>query len=234
MRINKYLRDAGLESRRKCEELVEGGKVSINGKVVRNLAFDVKDEDIVEVDGKILTGEKNLKYLIMNKPKGYITTKKDELGRKTVMELLGPKYADVFPVGRLDYNTEGLLILTNDGDLSYKLTHPKNQIKKVYIATIKGDISNTELDILRGGFLYKGVRYGKCEAKILDKHNGICKVQIIVTEGKNHEIRNMFEYLHKDLHLLKRVSLEGLTLRGLNRGESRLLSRKEVEYLKSL
>jgi len=234
VRINKYLRDASYGSRRGVEELIEQGKVKVNGNIVRDLAFDVSNNDVVEVDGKIITGEKAMTYVIMNKPKGYITTKSDDKGRKTVMQLLPANMAGLFPVGRLDYNTEGLLLFTNDGELANHLTAPKNKVRKKYIATIKGDVQDIELNAVRNGFYYKGVRYGKCECRIKNKQQGTTKVEIVITEGKNHEIRNMFEYLHKDLHLLKRVAIGDLMLTGLNRGEYRKLSNAEVQYLKSL
>lgn len=234
MRINKYLRDAGLCSRRKSEELVLGGKVKVNGKAVTDLAFDVSGADIVEVNGKIVDNEKDLKYIILNKPKGYLTTKSDDLGRKTVMDILGNRYAELFPVGRLDYNTEGLLLLTNDGELSFKLTHPKHKIEKTYVATIKGDVSEKELDILRGGIYYQGVRYSKCKAFVKDRFKGNTKVCLTITEGKNHEVRKMFEFLHKDVHLLKRIAIGSLTISGLDRGEFRSLNKKEIEYLENL
>ena len=234
MRINKYLRDASYGSRRGVEKLIEDGKVKVNGEIVRDLAFDVLDSDVVDVDGKIITGEKVMTYLIMNKPKGYITTKSDEKGRKTVMQLLPGNMSGLFPVGRLDYNTEGLLLFTNDGDLTNRLTSPSSKIPKKYIATIKGDVQDVELNSIRGGFFYQGVRYGKCECQIKDKHQGMTKVEVVITEGKNHEIRNMFEFLHKDLHLLKRVAIGELVLTGLNRGEYRKLTNAEVHYLKTL
>ena len=234
MRINKYLALAGLGSRRSVEELVKKGIVTVNGKVVTDLATDIGDDDVVRVDGKNLTFEENYKYYILNKPKGYVTTVSDEKGRKTVMDLVKGIKGRVFPVGRLDYNTEGLLILTNDGDMAQKLMSPLSEIEKTYICVIKGDISEGELAVLRAGVKIDGVKLKKCKIKVLDTKDGKTRLEIKIHEGKNRQIRKMLECVGKEITLLKRVGIGDLRVGGLSRGEYRELKESEVSYLVAL
>ncbi|MCL2676020.1 MAG: rRNA pseudouridine synthase, partial [Firmicutes bacterium] len=161
MRINKYLASSGIASRRNCEQLVLDGKVRLNGRPVTKLATEVKDSDIVTVDGKKIAPAERLVYLMLNKPKGYICSTVDEKGRKTVMELIKDfegtrEGARIFPVGRLDFDTEGLLLFTNDGDFAQRLTHPKNDVDKTYHAKIEGEVTEDELNKLRGGIVLDG------------------------------------------------------------------------------
>ena len=172
MRINKYLAECGVGSRRKSEALILDGRVSIDGKVVTSLAVDVDPENArVLLDGKIVHPINKHIYLKMNKPKGYVCTMADDRGRKTVIDLLPEKYAGkrIFPIGRLDYDTEGLLLLTTDGDLAQALSHPSNEIPKTYIAKIEGSISEAELAKLRKGVEIDGVMTKKCKVKVLEK-----------------------------------------------------------------
>lgn len=234
MRINKYLALAGLGSRRGVEELVKIGVVTVNGKTITDLATDIGDDDVVRVDGKNLTFEENYKYYILNKPKGYVTTSSDEKGRKTVMDLVKDIKGRVFPVGRLDYNTEGLLILTNDGDLAQKLMLPVSEIEKTYICVIKGNITEGELAVLRAGVKIDGVKLKKCKIKVLDVKDGKTRLEIKIHEGKNRQIRKMLEYVGKEITLLKRVGIGDLRVGGLSRGEYRELKEEEVAYLVAL
>ncbi len=234
MRINKYLALAGLGSRRGVEELVKKGVVTVNGKTITDLATDIGDDDVVRVDGKNLTFEENYKYYILNKPKGYVTTSSDEKGRKTVMDLVKDIKGRVFPVGRLDYNTEGLLILTNDGDLAQKLMLPVSEIEKTYICVIKGNITEGELAVLRAGVKIDGVKLKKCKIKVLDVKDGKTRLEIKIHEGKNRQIRKMLEYVGKEITLLKRVGIGDLRVGGLSRGEYRELKEEEVAYLVAL
>ncbi|MGN1223062.1 MAG: pseudouridine synthase [Christensenellales bacterium] len=234
MRINKYIASHGYCSRRKADELVSKGLVKVNGEVVFSLGLDIKIGDKVEVEGNMLDGkQENFVYYLMNKPKGVICSNSDENGRKTVLDLVKTNER-IYCVGRLDYNSEGLLLLTNDGELSYKLTHPKMQIPKTYIVKIKGDILESELAVLRNGVKIKDVKYNKCKVKVLAKDKNSTKLEIVITEGKNREIRNMLEYIGKEITLLKRTKLADLSLGSLNRGEYRPLRDFEVEYLKNL
>lgn len=233
MRINKYIASLGVCSRRKADELIMQGKVKLNGKIVSNLGIDLSEKDKLEIDGKILSNSENLVYFMLNKPKAVICSSSDEKGRKTVLDLVKTSER-IYPIGRLDYDSEGLILLTNDGNLAYKLTHPKMQIPKTYIVKIKGDIKESELAVLRNGVKIGDVKYNKCKIKVLQKDKNCTKLEIILTEGKNREIRNMLEFIGKDITLLKRVSIADLRLGSLNRGEFRPLKDFEVEYLKNL
>lgn len=233
MRINKYLSGCGLDSRRKCEKLVTDGRVKVNGKTITDLATDVKDDDTVEVDGKYVNLSERKVYIILNKPKGCVCTASDEKGRKTVLDFVKIKER-IFPVGRLDYDTEGLLLLTNDGELAYTITHPKNMIKKVYSVRVEGEPSDAELKKLRNGVEYGGIKYAPARVAVVEKDEKQTKLEITVTEGKNHEIRNMIESLGRRVLFLKRIEVAGIRLGGLSRGEWRYLNARELEYIKSL
>lgn len=232
VRINKFLADCGVASRRKSEELVLDGRVKVNGKLVDKLATEIFDGDIVTVDGERVTPLKKHVYIMLNKPKGYVCTTSDEKGRKTVMDLIKGHSERIYPVGRLDYYSEGLLILTTDGDLANRITHPRNEITKTYIAKIEGEISESDLDKLRAGVVLDGVKTNKCRIKVVDYSNNETKMEVVISEGKNRQIRRMFETLNREVVFLKRVCIGDLRLRGLNRGESRPLTEAEINYLK--
>ncbi len=233
MRINKFLAECGVASRRQCDEMIKNGEVLVNGKPC-GLGADVTDKDEVTVNGKHVHHEGKKEYYILNKPKGYVCTVSDDKGRKTVMDLLPSRAGRVFPVGRLDYDTEGLLILTSDGDLAFRLTHPKNEIPKTYIAKIEGGVSEAELDKVRGGVVIDGKRTGKCNARVVEQDKNFAKVSVTITEGRNRQVRKMFEAVGKQVVFLKRVKIGELTLRGLDRGACRPLSDEEIKYLKYL
>ena len=234
MRINKYLADKGVASRRHADSMVEAGRVKING-VVATLGANVEERDVVEVDGKALENlEKVEKYYIMNKPKGVVCTVSDDRGRKTVMDYLPEGTGRLFPVGRLDYDTEGLLIVTNDGDLAFRLTHPMNEVQKTYMAKIEGTMTEKDLNPIRSGVELDGVLTKKCKAHIVETHKDYTKVHITITEGKNRQVRRMFEAIGKTIILLKRIQIGNLKLRGLDRGEVRELTEEEIAYLKGL
>ena len=234
MRINKFLAEQGIASRRHADEMIAKGRVQING-IVATLGASVEEGDEVLVDGKPITAqEKELEYYIMNKPKGVICTVSDDRGRKTVMDLLPEGVGRVFPVGRLDYETEGLLLFTNDGDLSYRLTHPKSEIPKTYMVKLEGTMSEKDLNPIRSGIELDGILTKKCKAHIVETHKEYTKVHITITEGKNRQVRRMFEAIGKTVAFLKRVSIGKLKLTGMDRGEVRPLTEKEIEYLKNL
>lgn len=233
MRINKYLSGCGLDSRRKCEKLVTDGRVKVNGKTITDLATDVKDGDTVEVDGKYVNLSERKVYIMLNKPKGCVCTASDEKGRKTVLDFVKIKER-IFPVGRLDYDTEGLLLLTNDGELAYTITHPKNMITKVYSVRVEGEPSDMELKRLRNGVEYNGIKYAPARVAVIGKDEKQTKLEITVTEGKNHEIKNMIESLGRRVLFLKRTEIAGIRLGGLSRGEWRYLNARELEHIKSL
>lgn len=236
MRINKFLATCGLGSRRKCEEFITSGKVTKNGKAVKELSVDVSEDDIIMVDGKRAQPIARHIYLMLNKPKGYICSNSDEHGRKTVFSLLNYEYSKVrlFCVGRLDYDTEGLLLLTTDGDLANKLTHPRNEIEKTYIGKIEGQIDEKDLDKLRRGVIIDGAKTNSCKIKVVEFKDNITRMEITINEGKNRQIRKMFETINREIIFLKRVSIGELRLGGLSRGEFRPLKTSETEYLKKL
>ena len=234
MRINKFLAENGIASRRHADEMIAAGRVKINGEIAQ-LGADVQETDVVEIDETpIIQSEKKEEYYIMNKPKSVICTVSDDRGRKTVMELLPEGVGRVFPVGRLDYETEGLLILTNDGDLAYRLTHPMAEIPKTYMAKIEGTLTEKDLNPIRSGIELDGVLTKKCKAHIVETNKAYTKVHITITEGRNRQVRRMFEAIGKNVIFLKRISIGELKLKGLDRGQVRPLSALEIAYLKKL
>ncbi len=237
MRINKFLAEQGVASRRGADTIIEEGRVRINGRAAK-AGDDVDLSDVVELDGKILSHKVKYEYYLLNKPKGCVCTVRDENvkeARKTVMDLLPNGVGRVFPVGRLDYDTEGMLLLTNDGDLAYRLTAPQSEIPKTYLVRIGGTISPAELNRLRAGVeIEKGVVTKKCKITVVETDKAYTKLHIVLTEGKNREIRKMFEAVGKEVKFLKRIKIGELTLSGLDRGEVRRLSPEEVFYLKNL
>ncbi len=233
MRINRYLSSCGIDSRRKCEALILAGRVRVNGKTVKELATDIKDDDAVEVDGNLVSAVFRKTYVMLNKPKGCVCTVHDDKGRKTVFDFV-KLHKRLFPVGRLDYDTEGLLILTDDGDVANGITHPKNGVKKTYSVRVEGEPSQSELNRLRSGITYNGVKYSAAEVSVAGVENGDAKLLITISEGKNHEIKNMVESLGRRVMFLKRVAIGDLRLGGLSRGEWRYLNDREIAYLKSL
>lgn len=232
MRINKFLAAAGVASRRECDKLIADGKVKVNGKIA-TLGIEVSEMDEVLVEDKKVVIQKN-EYYILNKPKGYICSVSDDKGRKTVMDLMPVNVGRIYPVGRLDYDSEGLLILTTDGELAQKLTHPSNEIPKTYLVKIEGTLTEAALNPIRSGIEIDGYVTKKCKAHIVETNKAYTKVHITITEGKNREVRKMFAAIGKEVQLLKRIKVGELTLRGLDRGAYRKLSKQEVEYLNSL
>lgn len=232
MRLNKFLSSCGLASRRKCEDIIKAGRVTINGKVVDNLATDVDEKkDKVAVDGNLLALPNQLVYLKMNKPKGYACTASDERGRKTIFDLV---QSDVrlFNVGRLDYETEGLIFLTNDGEFANLVTHPKYHFEKEYVATIEGDIKESELAVLRKGVVVDGVRMPTAKVKYMGYDGTFAKVSVVIDEGQNHQVRRMFDAIGKTIKLLKRVRIGGVHLGGLYRGKTKPMTQDEIDFFK--
>ena len=233
MRINKYLAQCGVASRRDCDRIISEGRVTLNGRVC-GLGDDVADGDTVKVDGKQVAIKKN-EYYLLHKPKGYLSTVSDDKGRKTVMDILGSSVGRVYPVGRLDYDSEGLLILTTDGELAQHLTHPSNEVPKTYLVKVEGRLTEDDLNPIRSGIeIEGGYVTKKCRAHIVETNRDFTRVEMVLREGKNREIRKMFAAIVKEVMLLKRTKVGELTLRGLERGSFRKLSPAEVEYLKSI
>lgn len=302
MRINKYLAECGVCSRRKADELVKEGRVSVNKKVVREVGTDIDEsKDVVFVDGKKVVRVTHYDYLLFYKPKNCVTTlnedndnksgrkktdkeleeiknraeklaakgiveesKEHTKPRKIITDFIGDDYKNkrLYPVGRLDYDSEGLLLLTNDGDLTYKLTHPSSEIPKTYVVKIEGTIDESDLAALRKGVTVDGVKYGRSKVKVTsiekvrdakkalvdpkdvlakeaiecaeDLSGVFTRLEVIIFEGKNREIRRMFEAVEKKVVFLKRVAIGELRLGGLSRGAYRPLSDMEVAYLQTL
>ena len=233
-RLQKFLSSCGVASRRKSEELILEGRIKVNDKVITDLGFKVNSSDRVYVDNQLV--EKNEKiYYLLYKPEKIICSVKDEKGRKTVVDLINTKER-VFPVGRLDYDTSGLLLITNDGTLTQGLTHPKGNIEKTYYAKIDGIITSTEAKTLESGIILDGVKTKKAFVKIdkIDKKNNKSYVYITISEGRNHQVKNMFMYFNHKVLKLKRTSYAFLDLSGLKKGEYRNLSIKEVKQLYNL
>jgi len=233
VRLNRYLAMAGIGSRRKNDELILSGAVSINNRVVQELGIQVRvGKDRVSINGEQINLEEKLVYILLNKPKDAITTLSDEKGRTTVMKYVRVKQR-IFPVGRLDRNTTGVLLFTNDGDLANALIHPKFEIEKLYRVTLDRQVSDEDLRKLR-----KGVKLedGPAKAQAAEIIDGSKRKKVLLTlrEGRNREIRRMFEILGHDVRQLDRVSFAGLTPLGLPRGAWRFLNRNEVNYLKQL
>ncbi len=233
MRLQKYLANAGIASRRKCEELILDGKIEVNGIVVTELGTKVSGKDIVKYDGKIVKSEEEKVYILLNKPIGYVTTAKDQFNRDTVLDLVKINKR-IVPVGRLDMYTSGALILTNDGEFVNMLTHPRNEVNKTYNVTLKGFIENEDIQKLQNGVeIDDGYITKPAKVKILkiDKEKNITRIQITIHEGRNRQVRKMCEAINKKVLALHRSSIENIDLKNLKIGEWRYLSNKEINNL---
>lgn len=232
-RLQKYLSACGVASRRKSEELILAGKVKVNGKIVKELGIKVSDNDDIELNG-IFVKKEEKEYYILNKPEKVICSVSDDKGRMTVIDFIDTK-EKIFPVGRLDYDTTGLLLLTNDGEITNKLTHPSGTIEKTYYVKADGIMNIDEIKQLEKGILLDGVMTKKAKAKLrkIDKRNRKSYVEITITEGRNHQVKNMFAALNHKVLKLKRIRYAFFDLEKLNLslGESRKLTIKEVERL---
>lgn len=237
VRLNKYIADCGVASRRGADKLIEEGRVKVNGVKVERLGVEINDKnDTVSVDGRNVKPVDKKIYLMMNKPKGCVCTAQDEdKGRKTVYDYLTTE-TRLFSVGRLDYDSEGLLLFTNDGELANYLTHPSHEIPKTYIVKVEGEVPENDLALLRKGVELDGVKTKRAKIKFKEtEQNGkIYKYEMTIFEGRNRQIRRMFEAVDKNVVFLKRISIGDLRLGGLGRGKTRHLSDFEVEYLKNL
>ena len=230
MRLNKYLSIVGIASRRKADEIIKSGKVSVNGKPITEMGYDVDEKnDVVFVNGKKVDFVNDFIYLMMYKPKGTITSLTDDKGRKTVMDYVPEKYKKfVKPVGRLDYDSEGLLLLTNDGDFANKVTHPSSGIKKTYQLKIEGTITPNEIKELKKGVKFENEIYTPLSVKITEQQEKFTKLEVIITEGKNREVRNMFLAIGKTVTFLKRTQIGMLRLGGMSRGATKTFNPKYV------
>lgn len=232
-RLQKYMAKCGVASRRKSEEIIYQGRVSVNGKVVKNIIMIDDEIDVVKVDGRKIELEEKKIYIMLNKPVGVITSVKDQFGRKTVTDIINIKER-IYPVGRLDYDTSGLLILTNDGDMAYKLTHPSHEVEKVYAAKIKGIPTIEELDRFKRGLSIEDYVTAPADIKIIKEYENRSLVYITIHEGRNRQVRKMCDAINHPVLELKRIRMGEIELGDLKQGEWRELYRNEVEYLKGL
>ena len=230
MRLNKFLSTAGVASRRKCDELIKDGKIYVNGEVQSNLGTVIDEKkDVVEYLGERVNLPSSFIYLKMNKPKGYACTASDEKGRKTIFDLLEDKSVRLFNVGRLDYDTEGLIFLTNDGEFANNVIHPKFQIEKEYIVTVEGAMKESEFAVLRKGAVINGERMPSAKVNPISFDGKVTKLSVVITEGQNHQVRRMFEAIGREIKLLKRVRIGGVHLGNLFRGKTKPMTAEEVE-----
>lgn len=235
IRLQKYLAEAGVASRRACEKLIDEGRVKVNGRVVKEQGVSIDPQkDHIVFDGKVIKLNQKKVYIMLNKPTGYVTTGDDELNRPTVMDLLKGVEERVYPVGRLDYNTSGLLLFTNDGNLTQKLTHPKHEIFKTYQARIEGMITESEANQLRRGVDIGDFMTSPAKVSVLSIDEKESKVEISIREGKYHQVRRMFTAVGHEVIQLKRLSIGTITLKNLKRGEWRHLNTEEIHFLKDV
>ena len=232
MRLNKYIAQAGIASRRKADELTTLGKVKINGIVMKEPGYDVVEGDVVEVNGSAIKKDHKMVYIMLNKPKGYITTADDDKERPTVMELVGDVEERLFTIGRLDYNTSGMLLMTNDGDMAYKLTHPKHHVYKTYRARVLGMLSNEKVAKLSNGIDIGGFVTSKAVVNVIKQAERSTIVEIKIYEGKNRQVRKMFAAVGNKVLDLERIAIGDIYLAHLKEGHYRKLTKQEIQYLK--
>ena len=231
-RLNKYISNSGLTSRRKADELIFNGNVRVNGVTIKEPGFQVNPDDKVMVNGRPVLAQKEKTYVVINKPLGYVTTMDDEFNRPIVADLVSDFEERLFPVGRLDYNTTGLLIMTNDGDMAYRLTHPKHEVTKTYRARIAGYISDTKLNALRRGVDIGGFVTSRARVQVVKQLKRSTIVEIEIHEGKNRQVRKMFSKVGHPVQELERVAIGNIRLGRLATGHYRKLTEDEIKYLK--
>ena len=234
-RLQKFLAAAGIASRRNSEELIQQGRVKVNGRVVTALGTKIDpNKDKIHIDGKLLGNKEEPVYILLNKPKGYISTVKDTHGRKTVMDLIPKRIGRLYPVGRLDSQTTGLLLLTNDGEVTYKLTHPKHEFSKTYRTLVNGKITDDAFNQLEQGVDLEDGLTAPAKVEVLEIEDGKTLLEITIHEGKNRQVRRMFEAVGFPVQSLKRISFGFLNLKGLALGKFRMLTPQEINNLKRL
>lgn len=233
-RLQKVIANSGYCSRRKAEELISAGKVRVNGFVVSELGYKVDGNDEIVIDNKVISREEK-EYILLNKPRGVVTTTNDDKKRKTVIDLIQTDKR-LYPVGRLDYDTTGALLLTNDGELTNLLIHPRNKVDKVYIAKVRGFFDKDSALTMSRGVLIDGIKSSRCFVKLrkYDKKSDTSIVEVIIHEGRNHQVKKMFDAVGFDVLKLKREMFAFLNVNGLKSGEYRYLSVKEVKQLYGL
>ena len=236
MRLQKYMAMCGVAARRKCEEMIAAGRVTVNGRVITEMGTQVEEQDEVLVDGVRITPEEEKRYVLYHKPAGEVTTVSDEKGRETVMDRLRDFPVRLYPVGRLDYDSEGLLLLTNDGELAQRLTHPSCEVDKTYLARVTGNPTGEELERLRRGVFMEGDerRTYPADVRVVRDESLYSDVLVTIHEGRNRQVRRMFDAVGHRVLLLRRVRFGPLELGALRRGEWRELTDAEIERLRAL
>ena len=233
-RLQKFIANQGICSRRKAEEYITSGRIKVNGNVIMELGTKIEpNKDIIEVDGKKISNISGKKvYILLNKPIGYVTTTRDQFNRNTVLDLVNIK-EKVLPVGRLDMYTSGAIILSNDGDFIYKITHPKYEVEKTYNVTLKGQVTDEEIEQLRNGVQIENYVTGKAKVKILriDKEKDLSRVELIIHEGKNREVRKMCEAIGRKVLALHRTKIGNISVKDLRLGTWRYLKPNEIKSL---
>ena len=234
-RLQKYLANSGIASRRKAEEYILAGKVKVNGQIVTELGTKVNpDKDIIEFEGKRVNNDIKKVYVLLNKPIDYVTTVKDQFNRNTVVDLVKNAGNNLLPVGRLDMYISGALILTNDGDFIFHVTHPKHEVEKTYTVTIRGKVTNEDVENLRQGVIideeYK-TKPAKVRIMKIDEEKNLSRLEIVIHEGKNRQVRKMCEAIGKKVIALHRSKIGNIDVKDLKIGQWRYLTKKEVEIL---
>jgi 23S rRNA pseudouridine2605 synthase len=233
-RLQKYMATCGVASRRKCEEIIQQGRVKVNGLVVNELGYKVDtDKDEVWVDNNKIKKEERKVYVALNKPEGYVCTVKDEKGRQTILDLVKVEER-IYPIGRLDYDTSGLILLTNDGDVYNKIIHPREEKSKVYIALIQGIPSKESVEKFEKGIDIGGYITAPARIKVIKTFTDASKVEITIHEGKNRQIRRMCDALNHPVISLKRIQVGNIKLNDLPKGKWRFLDEKEIDHIKSM
>lgn len=230
MRLQKYLAHCGVASRRKAEVIISQSRVSINGEIVTNPATDVSNQDLVKVDGKTVRINKTYKYYLLNKPLGVVSTANDEKGRINVIDLIESDKR-LYPIGRLDMDTTGIILITNDGQLTQILTHPKYELSKTYIAKVKKRPNKDSLNKLRNGIYIDGKKTKEAKVKILNSYENETLIEISIEEGRNRQIRKMFDAIGHPIISLKRIKIGEIEIGGLMIGDYRELNKEELAYI---
>lgn len=232
MRLNKYIASCGVASRRGADKLIADGKVTVNGNAVSTMGPDIDEKnDVVCIEGNVITLKTDDVYIMLNKPAGYICSCGDDRGRKTVLDLIGEIDERIFPVGRLDYDTEGLLMLTSDGDFAYRCAHPRHEINKTYVATVQGPLDGKALKTLREGVEIDGRKTSRSLVSVLEQSGENARLSITIHEGRNRQVKKMFEAVGCRVIKLKRTAIGGLELGDLAPGAWRRLEDNDFTRL---
>ena len=236
MRLQKYMAMCGVAARRKCEEIIGAGRVSVNGQIITEMGTQVEEGDEVRVDGVLIRPEEEKRYVLYHKPAGEVTTVSDEKGRETVMDRFRDYPVRLYPVGRLDYDSEGLLLLTNDGELAQRLTHPSCEVDKVYLARVTGNPSNEAIDRLRRGVYMEGDQRKTypADVRVVRDESLFSDIVVTIHEGRNRQVRRMFDAVGHKVLLLRRIRFGAVELGSLRRGEWRELTQEEIDALPRL